>query len=187
MELKEGTVAVYRSVRAKGDTKTRRSRRVLQLPKQVAASLKAHHRQQAADRLQAGEAWQDHDLVFCRADGTPLDRWQVRREFAEITKAAELGEDWTPSELRHSFVSILSASDVPLEDISQLVGHVFHQRHGDRLPARDPARADQGRHGHGQDPQEEEQDRLARSARWVAPLLAPLRSKRSPGDSRNPF
>ena len=26
--------------------------------------------------------------------------------------------------MRHSFVSILSASDVPLEDISQLVGHV---------------------------------------------------------------
>ena len=62
--------------------------------------------------------------MFCRADGTPLDRWQVRREFAEITKAAGLGEDWIPRELRHSFVSILSASDVPLEDISQLVGHV---------------------------------------------------------------
>jgi integrase len=38
--------------------------------------------------------------------------------------AAGLGEQWTPRELRHSFVSILSASDVPLEDISQLVGHV---------------------------------------------------------------
>ena len=81
-------------------------------------------KRQAAERLRAGEAWQDHDLVFCRADGTPLDRWQVRREFAEITKAAGLGEDWAPRELRHSFVSILSASDVPLEDISQLVGHV---------------------------------------------------------------
>jgi integrase len=124
VDLAAGTVAVYRSVRAKGDTKTRRSRRVLKLPKQVTAALKVHHRLQAAERLQAGEAWQDRDLVFCRADGTPLDRWQVRREFAEITKAADLGEDWTPRELRHSFVSILSASDVPLEDISQLVGHV---------------------------------------------------------------
>jgi integrase len=62
--------------------------------------------------------------VFCRTDGTPLDRWQARREFAIITKAAGLGEGWTPRELRHSFVSILSASDVPLEDISHLVGHV---------------------------------------------------------------
>ena len=62
--------------------------------------------------------------VHERADGTGLDRWQGRREFAAITKAAGLGEDWTPRELRHSFVSILSASDVPLEDISLLVGHV---------------------------------------------------------------
>jgi site-specific recombinase XerD len=39
-------------------------------------------------------------------------------------QAAGLGEGWKPRELRHSFVSILSASDVPLEDISHLVGHV---------------------------------------------------------------
>jgi hypothetical protein len=39
------------------------------------------------------------------------------------TKAARLGESWTPRELRHSFVSILSAHDVRLEDISDLVGH----------------------------------------------------------------
>ena len=124
VDLEAGTVAVYRSVRAKGDTKTRRSRRVLKMPKQVVAALKVHRKRQAAERLQAGKAWQDHDLVFCRADGTQLDRWQVRREFAAMTEAAGLGEDWAPRELRHSFVSILSASAVPLEDISLLVGHV---------------------------------------------------------------
>ena len=50
---------------------------------------------------------------------------QVRRELGQIIKVAGLGEQWTPPELRHSFVSILSASDVPLEDISQLVGMVL--------------------------------------------------------------
>jgi integrase len=124
VDLDAGTVAVYRSVRAKGDTKTRRSRRVLQLPAKVVAALREHRRRQTAERLRAGDAWQDHGLVFCREDGTALDRWQVRRELAQITRAAGLGEQWTPRELRHSFVSILSASDMPLEDISQLVGHV---------------------------------------------------------------
>ena len=124
VDLDAGTVAVYRSVRAKGDTKTRRSRRVLQLPARVVAALREHRRRQTAERLRAGDAWQDHDLVFCRQDGTALDRWQVRRELSQITRAAGLGEQWTPRELRHSFVSILSASNVPLEDISQLVGHV---------------------------------------------------------------
>jgi site-specific recombinase XerD len=116
-------VAVYRSVRAKGDTKTRKSRRVLKLPAKAVAALKEHRKKQAAERLRAGDTWQDHDLVFCREDGTPLDRWHVRREFQKITTAAGLGEHWTPRELRHSFVSILSASGVPIEDISDLVGH----------------------------------------------------------------
>ncbi len=118
-----GTVAVYRSVRAKGDTKTRKSRRLLKLPTRATEALKEHRKRQAAERLQAGRNWQDHDLVFCREDGTPLDRWQVRREFAVITTAAGLGETWAPRELRHSFVSILSASGVRIEDISDLVGH----------------------------------------------------------------
>jgi site-specific recombinase XerD len=102
-------VAVYRSVRAKGDTKTRKSRRVLKLPTRAVEALREHRKRQAAERLQAGEKWQDHDLVFLREDGTPLDRWQVRPEFAVITEAAGLGEQWAPRELRHSFVSILSA------------------------------------------------------------------------------
>ena len=41
---------------------------------------------------------------------------------AWITRAARLGGAWTPRELRHSFVSILSAHHVRLEDISELVG-----------------------------------------------------------------
>ena len=123
VDLDAGTVAVYRSVRTKGDTKTRKSRRVLKLPKRAAEALKEHRARQAAERLRAGDTWQDHGLVFCREDGTPLDRWQVRREFGAITKAAGLGEEWAPRELRHSFVSILSAHGVRIEDISDLVGH----------------------------------------------------------------
>jgi len=90
----------------------------------VVAALRARRTGQVAERLKAGTAWQDHDLVFCHPDGTELDRWQVRREFAEITKAAGLGESWPRGSRGTLFVSILSASDVPLEDISQLVGHV---------------------------------------------------------------
>ena len=123
VDLDAGTVAVYRSVRVKGDTKTRKSRRVLKLPTRATEALREHRKRQAAERLQAGERWHDHDLVFCREDGAPLDRWQVRREFAVITMAAGLGDQWAPRELRHSFVSILSASGVRIEDISDLMGH----------------------------------------------------------------
>ena len=43
VDLKAGTVAVYRSVRVKGDTKTRKSRRVLKLPTKAVHALCQHH------------------------------------------------------------------------------------------------------------------------------------------------
>ncbi|MGH4010706.1 MAG: site-specific integrase [Pseudonocardiaceae bacterium] len=108
-------------MRTTGDTKTRKSRRVLKLPTKAIHTLRTHH---TAQRREAADTWDDHDLVFCREDGTPLDRWQVRREFQKITQTAGLGTDWTPRELRHSFVSILSNNGgLRIEDISDLMGH----------------------------------------------------------------
>ena len=116
-------VYVWRSVRAHGDTKTERSRRTLEVPEEVATALRALHTRQAAQRLKAGEDWQVRNLVFCTRTGTALDAGNVRRSFRAITKAARLGEDWTPREMRHTFVSIMSDHDVPIETIADLVGH----------------------------------------------------------------
>ena len=44
--------------------------------------------------------------------------------FRTVAAAAGLeASEWTPRELRHSFVSLLSSSGVPIEDIAHLVGH----------------------------------------------------------------
>jgi Phage integrase family len=43
--------------------------------------------------------------------------------FKRITEKAGLGRDWTPRELRHTFVSLLSDSGVPIEQIADAVGH----------------------------------------------------------------
>ncbi len=61
--------------------------------------------------------------MFASQAGTPLDASHVRRAFKAITRKAGLGENWTPRELRHSFVSIMSDNDVPLEIIADLCGH----------------------------------------------------------------
>ena len=123
VDLDAGVVAVYRSVRVTGDTKTRKSRRVLGLPQLAVRALREHHKQQAADRLKAGALWEDRGLVFASSIGTPLDRHNVRREFRKVAAAAGLGTDWVPRELRHTFVSLLSSDGMPLEDIADLVGH----------------------------------------------------------------
>ena len=54
--------------------------------------------------------------------GTPLDAHNVRRAFRGITKTAGLGKTWSPRELRHTFVSIMSDNDVPVEKISDPSG-----------------------------------------------------------------
>ena len=116
-------VFVWRADRAGGDTKTPRSRRTLALPRKCVEALREHRVRQAADRLAAGPLWKDHGLVFASAVGTPLDDHNVRRQFRVITEAAGLGRTWVPRELRHTFVSLLSAHGVPVEAIALLAGH----------------------------------------------------------------
>ena len=117
-------IMVWRSVRAGGDTKTRKSRRTLKLPQRCVEVLRDHQQRQDQIRKAAGDKWQDNDLVFPSQVGTPADASHVRRSFRKVVEAAGLDpREWTPRELRHSFVSPLSDADVPIEHISRLVGH----------------------------------------------------------------
>jgi integrase len=117
------SMAVWWSVRQGGDTKTAKSRRTLALPRTAVQALRDHRRRQAEDRLSAGAVWEDHGLVFASAVGTPLDAANVRREFRKITEAAGLGAGWAPRDLRHTFVSLMLADGVPIEEIARLAGH----------------------------------------------------------------
>lgn len=118
------SIEVWRSVRRGGETKTPRSRRTLELPDRARDALRTHRQLQREARLKAGSAWTDHELVFCTSHGTELDAANVRRSFRAVAQAAGLDSGtWTPRELRHSFVSLLSSSGMPIEDIAHLVGH----------------------------------------------------------------
>jgi hypothetical protein len=48
-------------------------------------------------------------------------------EFCNITEEAGLGRGWAPRELRHSFVSVLSANGVTIEENSP-AGRAQHDR-----------------------------------------------------------
>src|ERR1700733_8275237 len=123
VNMDAASIAVWRSVRLGSDTKTTKSRRTLGMPQAVVESLREHRVRQDEEKLAAAELWLDHDLVFTTAVGTALDAANVRRSFRGICKAAGIGQAWTPRELRTSFVSLLSASGVPVDEIARLAGH----------------------------------------------------------------
>lgn len=116
-------VAVWRSVRAQGETKTERSRRTLALALAAVQALQAWADCQADERLAAGEQWQDTGLVFTTCHGAALDAGNVRKMFKRVCTEAGIGDDWTPRELRTSFVSLMSHRGVSIEEIARLVGH----------------------------------------------------------------
>lgn len=110
------SISVWRSVREGGDMKTRRSRRTLALPLRAVVALRLH-------RLRFGRDAAPEALVFATRNGTELDAHNVRRDFRKVAERGGLTPgEWTPRELRHSFVS-LSDNGVSLERIARLCGH----------------------------------------------------------------
>jgi integrase len=116
-------VAVWRSVRARGETKTERSRRTLGLPQLAVDALRDLRDIQAHEQAEAGVHWQDTGLVFTTQRGAALDPANVRKMFKRVCQAAGAGDGWTPRELRTSFVSLMSHNGVSTEEIARLVGH----------------------------------------------------------------
>jgi integrase len=118
------SVQLWHSVRAGGDTKTKKSRRTLALPTRCVAALRVHDLHQEEERRAADKLWTSSDLVFTSLLGTALDAANVRRAFRTVLTKTDLdASKWTPRELRHSFVSLLSSGGVTLEEIADLCGH----------------------------------------------------------------
>ena len=116
-------VAVWRSVRTHGETKTERSRRTLGLPAVAVQALRAWTGSQAGERLAAGDGWQDTGLVFTNHLGAALDAGNVRKMLKRVCTEAGIGDNWTPRELRTTFVSLMSHRGVSIEEIARLAGH----------------------------------------------------------------
>jgi integrase len=116
-------IYVWRAQRHGGDTKTGKSRRTLALPRHCVDALREHRKLQAEERLRAGALWEDHGLVFTTAVGAPLTADNVIHAFRTLTKKAGLRQGWAPREMRHTFVSVLSANGVSVEHIALLAGH----------------------------------------------------------------
>ena len=115
-------VHVWRSASKTGDTKTPKSKRSLTLPKRAINALKVHKARQDRERREAGEAWHANNLVFCHENGDAYTSDALNWRFSKMTRKAGIGH-WHAHEGRHTAVSIMSSNGVPIQEISDTVGH----------------------------------------------------------------
>jgi integrase len=130
LDLATGKLTVNRSldwIKGGGwqfqETKRPASRRTVKLQGAVSRILQQHQTDQAQERSDAGEKWQDHGLAFTTRNGGPLDERNVAQEnFARILKAAGL-----PTirlyDLRHTAATVALIAGVPPKVVSEMLGH----------------------------------------------------------------
>ena len=107
---------------AYGSPKTAKGRRRIALDAATVGSLRTHRRAQAAERLWAGSIWHDEDLVFCRADGQPLDPDSVSQSFERLSARAGLPRIRL-HDARHIAASLLLAAGVHPKVVQERLGH----------------------------------------------------------------
>ncbi len=104
------------------EPKTDKSRRSVMLPPIATDLLKQHRVHQLEAKLQAGEFWEEHDLVFCTSLGTPLNPNKVLERFKTVLNRVGL-PDMRFHDLRHSAATILLSIGVHPKVVQEMLGH----------------------------------------------------------------
>lgn len=74
-------------------------------------------------REAAGELWQEHDVVFSRPDGRPLDPRVDYEEFKELLKEAGIDDRRLYDGSRHTAGTILNELGVDMPTIMEILRH----------------------------------------------------------------
>jgi integrase len=103
--------------------KRQSSRRTVLLVPEAVAALRLHRRRQAEERLAAGPAWRERDLVFPTTLGTlTLGDNLLKRNLRPLLEKAGL-PPLTFHELRHTFATFHLASGGKPKVIQEILGH----------------------------------------------------------------
>jgi integrase len=104
------------------EPKTQRGKRKIMLPAFVVKALEEHKQRQQEIREQAGDLWEEHDLVFCNQYGNYLSTSTLQVTFKRLLKSAGL-PNVRFHDLRHSAATILLGMNVNPKIVQELLGH----------------------------------------------------------------
>lgn len=102
-------------------------RRVIALPAQLLSLLREHRRTQEKEREFAGSEWQQRDLVFCQANGRPIDPTADYRDWKRLLQQAEV-VGWEQRgrgthAARHTAATLLLLQGVDVKVVATILGH----------------------------------------------------------------
>ena len=96
--------------------------RTISVEESLLSILRTHKAAQAKDRLALGGAYKDADLLFALADGSPVTPWNFGSAFQDLIKRSGV-TTISLHGLRDTHASLLAKAGVPIEVISQRLGH----------------------------------------------------------------
>ncbi len=124
VDLEKKSVTIARSLTEQMTFKAPKSdrERTLIVSDTLCAILRTHKAKQAEERLGLGAAYKDEDLVFAHADGSPIDPWNFGRAVGDLIRRSGV-TPITLHGLRDTHASLCAKAGVPLEVVSQRLGH----------------------------------------------------------------
>ncbi|GLX01730.1 site-specific integrase [Microtetraspora sp. NBRC 16547] len=128
IDLKAGHLQIAQTVLQLGnqivfDTpKSAAGRRTVSVDPETTRMLAARKAEQRRARLAVGPAYQDHDLVWCKSDGSPLSSERVTEGFKRLTRAAGLPVIKL-HEARHTAATLALESGLNVKIVSTQLGH----------------------------------------------------------------
>lgn len=98
-----------------------KSKRTIPVPAELVAVLRAHREVQDLEK-QFAVVYTDHDLVFARTDGSPVDPAEDWSEWKALLAIAGV-PDARVHDGRHTAITLLLAQGVKIEVVQELAGH----------------------------------------------------------------
>jgi integrase len=128
LDLERGTLSIAQQVTpTRGGVsiatlKTKGSHRTIRLDADTVAALQRHKGAQKVERSLAGDAYEDHDLVFVDELGRPINPQRLTEGFGELRKSAGI-RPGRLRDLRHTSATHLLTAGVPVHIVSARLGH----------------------------------------------------------------
>jgi integrase len=102
--------------------KTSHSKRTIPIHPPVLLAIKRQQNRQRKQKLKAGSAWQDTDAVFASEFGTRMYPSNFYKRYVKLIRQSDL-RYVRPHDLRHTVAVLGLDAEIPIEEISRLLGH----------------------------------------------------------------